>query len=169
VIWNANSGEAERELEGHGSYVYSVSWSPDGRRLASGSSDNTVILWDASSGEMERRLEGHSNEVFSVSWSPDGRRVASGGGDKTVIIWDANGSNMEAPSKQECCYASSVCYSPHGGRMAAYSGRVTFMSSVCFFPSRAHSVVLESAQRRCAAFGGGAFCIERTICAAAAS
>ena len=56
----------------------SVSFSPDGTKVASGSDDNTVKLWDVTSGECLQTLEGHSSYVMSVSFSPDGTKVASG-------------------------------------------------------------------------------------------
>ena len=69
-------------LEGHTNWVTSVSISADGRRVVSGSDDNTVRVWDAVSGEcVLGPLEGHTGEVVtSVSFSADGRRVVSGSG-----------------------------------------------------------------------------------------
>ncbi len=46
-IWDAESGQEILTLRGHTNDVFSVSWSPDGRRLASGSVDNTLTIWDA--------------------------------------------------------------------------------------------------------------------------
>ena len=68
--------------------VNSVSFSPDGTKVASGSNDKTVKLWDVTSGECLQTLEGHSSRVKSVSFSPDGTKVASGSYDKTVKLWD---------------------------------------------------------------------------------
>ena len=66
-----------------------VASSPDGKRVASGSIDNTVRLWDAGTGASLLTLQGHTESVFAVAFSPDGKRVASGSGDKTVRLWDA--------------------------------------------------------------------------------
>ena len=68
--------------------VWSVSFSPDGTKVASGSMDKTVKLWDVTSGECLQTLEGHSDYVNSVSFSPDGTKVASGSYDKTIKIWE---------------------------------------------------------------------------------
>ena len=78
-------------LEGHTSGVSSVSFSPDGSRIVSGSDDKSVRVWDASSGEcVLGPLEGHTSGVTSVSFSPDGSRIVSGSEDKSVRVWDAS-------------------------------------------------------------------------------
>ena len=68
----------------------SVSWSPDGTRIVSGSSDYTVRVWEVATWTETVKLEGHIHHVYSVSWSPDGTRVVSGSGlhDRTVRVWD---------------------------------------------------------------------------------
>ncbi|MEC4817872.1 MAG: AAA family ATPase, partial [Scytonema sp. PMC 1069.18] len=60
-------------LEGHSSWVMSVVFSPDGKHIASGSSDNTIKLWDVNSGKELKTLKGHSSWVMSVVFSPDGK------------------------------------------------------------------------------------------------
>ena len=77
-------------LRGHNDRVCSVAWSPDGRRIVSGSHDNTVRVWDAETGAGLAVLRGHEDWVSSVTYSPDGRRIASASrSDKTVRVWDA--------------------------------------------------------------------------------
>jgi serine/threonine protein kinase len=65
---------------GHSTHEYklvqAVAWSPDGRRIASGSGDETVQVWDATNGEHAYIYRGYSDTVGAVAWSPDGRRIA---------------------------------------------------------------------------------------------
>ena len=66
-----------------------MAFSPDGRRIVSGSYDETVKVWDAATGQEILTLKGHTGCVLSVAFSPDGRRIVSGSDDKTVKVWDA--------------------------------------------------------------------------------
>jgi WD40 repeat protein len=75
--------------KGHSLDAYAVAWSPDGKRIASGSGDSTVQVWDAVDGGNVLTYKGHSASVWSAAWSPDGKRIASGSSDSTVQVWDA--------------------------------------------------------------------------------
>ena len=82
-------------LKGHTSWVRSIAFSPDGKTLASASSDSTIKLWDVATGKEQATLEGHTNVVHSVAYSPDGKTLASGQTangppppDKTIKLWD---------------------------------------------------------------------------------
>ena len=79
-----------KRMEGHTDWVESVSFSPDGKFIASGSWDGMVCLWDVSSGKEIRRMEGHTGWVESVSFSPDGKFIASGSSDGMVRLWDVS-------------------------------------------------------------------------------
>ncbi|MBD2459261.1 ribosome assembly protein 4 [Nostoc sp. FACHB-87] len=117
-----------KTLEGHSSSVWSVSFSPDGKTLASGSGDNTIKLWDISTGKLLKTLSGHSSSVYSVSFSPDGKTLASGSDDNTIKLWDVSTGKFlkTLPSER---YAKSghsssvwsVSFSPDGQTLASGS------------------------------------------------
>jgi WD40 repeat protein/tRNA A-37 threonylcarbamoyl transferase component Bud32 len=88
-VWEVSTGKEILTVEGHGGRVNSVAFSPDGRRLASGSDDKSVKIWDARTGQELLTLRAHSGEVTCLAFSPDGRRLASGSRDRTVRLWDA--------------------------------------------------------------------------------
>jgi len=69
--------------------VGDVTFSPDGKRLASTSRDNSVKVWDAQTGQELLTVEGHSEYWNGVAFSPDGHRLASGAAGGAVKIWDA--------------------------------------------------------------------------------
>ena len=77
-----------RTLAGHTNAVIGVTFSADGRLLATASSDETARLWDPATGEHLRTLVGHTNEVSGVAFSPDGRLLATASRDKTAGLWD---------------------------------------------------------------------------------
>lgn len=78
---------------GHTWSVEAVAWSPNGTRIASGSTDMTVQVWDAATGHHLFTYRGHAlgllNFVEAVAWSPDGTRIASGNDDHEVHVWAA--------------------------------------------------------------------------------
>jgi tetratricopeptide (TPR) repeat protein len=98
-----------------------VSFSPDGRRLASASYDQTVRVWDAASGQELLALKGHTDQVYGVSFSPDGRRLASASYDQTVRVWDAASGQELLALKGHTRPFSGVSFSPDGRRLASAS------------------------------------------------
>ncbi len=130
------AAQEAKVLTGHTGFVFSVAWSPDGgkiasgggRTLAGGADDYAVRVWDAQIGTLLKALEGHGATVRSVSWSPDGDRLASASEDQTLRVWDAatgallNTLTGPTPERYGEGVVEAVAWSPDGGRLASGHG-----------------------------------------------
>ena len=106
---------------GHSSFVDAVVWSPDGQRIASGSSDSTVQVWNAADGGHVLTYRGHTQGVQAVAWSPDGKRIASASADNTVQIWNAADGSHDLIYRGHSSGVKTMAWSPDGRRIASAS------------------------------------------------
>jgi WD40 repeat protein len=79
----------EISLKGHRIAVLDMAFSPDGRRVATASTDKTVGIRDLESGQEILMLKGHTDTVLSVRFSSDGCRLVTASSDRTIGVWDA--------------------------------------------------------------------------------
>jgi WD40 repeat protein len=118
--WHAGMKLLERTLP-HGGGVHAVAFSPDGRRLLSGSVDRTARLWDVAKGARLSSPMSHDDIVRAVAFSPDGRQVATASHDGSMRRWDAmTGDPIGDPSWHDVP-VTAVCFSPDGSKIATAS------------------------------------------------
>ncbi|KAI2637533.1 WD40-repeat-containing domain protein [Xylaria nigripes] len=113
-----------------------VAFSPDGKTLASGSSDSTVKAWDVATGARHKTLEGHKHQVKSVAFSPDGKMLASALSPDvktlasgllgcSIRFWDLSASVHEETLKEHSNRIHDVIFSPDGKTLASTSRDAT--------------------------------------------
>lgn len=112
-------------LKGHSDVIRSVSFSPIGNYLASGSADKTIRIWRAMGNRFtsHRILNGHSDTVWSVDFDPTGNYLAAGGRDDRLTVWRRTGNEFThiQTLRQHSDCVRSVNFSPDGKYLASGS------------------------------------------------
>jgi WD40 repeat protein/serine/threonine protein kinase len=128
-LWDADSGQFQRTLQGPRAAVGCIGFSADARFLAAGLVDRNVHVWDVRTGETRIVLTGPSGPVYGVAFHPDGTRLAALAADGTIRTWDLrSGKEVDVRTGETDDFArngGSLCWSPNGQRLVGVWGRGT--------------------------------------------
>ena len=111
--------------------ILAVTFSPDGTRLASGSTDKTVRLWNLNNRDEWMTLQKHTGWANVLAFSPDGGMLASGSTDKTVQLWDtATGESLKTLTGHPSGI-TALAFAPDGNTLASGSadGMIRFWNT----------------------------------------
>jgi len=121
-LWKTD-GTQWKIIEGHNDIVWTVSFSPDGQYVASGSADKTIKIWRSKEGTLVTTLKGHQGQISNLSFSPDGQTIASASTDRTIRLWQwKNISNIPKIFSGHKDTVYSVKFSPNGQLIVSGSG-----------------------------------------------
>ena len=101
-------------------FSWSLSFSPDGSRVASAGEDGVTRIWNSTTGAKVAECRGHRSKVLRVSFRSDGKRLLTTSADGTVRQWDpANGHEAVPPYERHTGEVMTAAYSPNGQWVAS--------------------------------------------------
>jgi len=89
-LLHARMDRSIQTLTAHTKPVVGIAISKDGKMLATGGADSSIIIWDAATYQIIRRIAAHKGQVTTLDFWPDSKTLISGSTDKSVRLWNIN-------------------------------------------------------------------------------
>ena len=126
-LWNTTTGRRQVTLNGHTGFfkegpdedekqadIRALAFTQDGKNLASGSEDKTVMLWNTQNGAERATLREHEGWITAVAFSVDGKTVASGDTNRVIKVWDVSPERERATLKGHKNTINALAFAPEG-------------------------------------------------------
>lgn len=120
-LWNLDTRENGLNISTRVGRIYSVSFSPDGTMIATGSWNGRIHLWDTSTGDLLKTLSGHRSRATSLDFSQDGNYLVSSGFDLTIHVWNLENYMLVNSFKDGSILNTDIAISPDGKLIACGS------------------------------------------------
>ena len=122
-IWSAKTGQVVKRLAGQGISLFAVAWSPDGKRLATGTGDpfgglNVVKaqIWDVATGQRQTSLP--TDSIAALAFAPDSKTLATAKRDGEIVFWEVATDSVSRTLNTTVAGVSAMSFSPDGRLLA---------------------------------------------------
>ena len=123
------SSQVRFTLRDHVKPVISVAFSPDSKRIVTGSEDGRTRVWDTATGQLLLTLSPKGIESYIAVFTPDGKRIATANSDNSARLWDAvSGEQLLSFTGRTSARIESLAISPDGKLLA--TGDNTYKAKV---------------------------------------
>ncbi|MFO0881389.1 MAG: M56 family metallopeptidase [Gemmataceae bacterium] len=123
-LWNVGDRGGWSVEAAHAGPITAAVWSPDGKRLATGSEDQTLKVWDGATGKLLHTFErAHQRRRIALAFRPDGKVLAAASDDGAVRLWDLEGKAQLTELARHTLKMPSLAFAPDGKRLAVASGQ----------------------------------------------
>jgi WD40 repeat protein len=125
ILYDIKTGKQLMKLTGNRSYITTVCFSPDGKQIATASTDNTCMLWNIIEGKRITTFELFETSRL-IKYSPDGKTIAAPSSDNSYILWNTNNGEQIIKLKHTEKILEA-CFSPDGKIIATTSGNTCIL------------------------------------------
>ena len=124
-IWNVAERKPRHVIDAHEKTIQSIAFSPNGKWVVSGATDDKVKVWNVETGKMDLEIKADQEAVNVVLFSPTGKTIVSGGKDRTIKLWKPKSGKKYARLWGHLDRVNCLAFNPIDQTLASGSGDST--------------------------------------------